>query len=251
MEPLAHVQAIRLAALLAQVRSGAAYGCGSASELDRLPPYGRVWSCGRHRMTDRLPRFPAPRSDDLSRRRDIGSTSPGPAATIIGMPRSDVPPTWDERTMLTTFLDYVRECAVAKCDDLSAENAGTAPLPESPLMTMAGIVNHLRWVEFWWFEVMLLGEEDRGPWTDEDPDREFRIAVEFPLAQVIDEYKAQCARVNELIADLDLETPTKRTISTGDPVTLRWVIFHLIEETARHNGHLDVVRELVDGVRGS
>jgi hypothetical protein len=75
----------------------------------------------------------------------------------------DTPPAWDERTQLTTFLDYARNIARAKCEGVSAENARKALLPGSPLMTMSGVINHLRWVEYYWFQVVFLGEEDRGP----------------------------------------------------------------------------------------
>jgi hypothetical protein len=111
-------------------------------------------------------------------------------------------------------------------------------------------VSHLRWVEYSWFQVVLLGEQDHGPWTEEDPDREMRIAVEVPIAQLLDEYEEQCARYRDLVASLDLDTPSKRPVS-GRPVTLRWILFHLVEETARHNGHLDILRELADGVTGT
>jgi uncharacterized damage-inducible protein DinB len=87
-------------------------------------------------------------------------------------------------------------------------------------MTLAGLVNHLRWVEYFWLQVMLLGEEDHGPWTEEDPDREMRIAVEVPIAQLLDEYEAQCARYRELVASLDLDTPSKRPVRGGGPS--RW-----------------------------
>jgi hypothetical protein len=87
-------------------------------------------------------------------------------------------------------------------------------------------------------QVMLLGEDDRGPWTEEDPDREMRISTDIPLAQLLADYEQQCARSRELVASLDLDTLSKKPISTGQPVTLRWNLFHLIEETARHKGHL-------------
>ncbi|HEV8651200.1 MAG TPA: DinB family protein [Actinomycetes bacterium] len=167
------------------------------------------------------------------------------------MTRSDIPPSWDERTMLATFLDYARATVHAKCVGLAEEDARRAPLPGSPLMTISGLVSHLHWVEYSWFEVMLLGQDDHGPWTDDDPDREMRIGVEVPIARLLDEYEAQCQRYRELVAGLDLETWSKRTISTGEPVTLRWILFHLIEETARHNGHIDILRELADGVTGT
>ena len=164
------------------------------------------------------------------------------------MPRTDVPPAWDEVTILTAFLDYVRATVHAKCEHLA--DARRAPLSTSPLMTLAGLVNHLRWVEYYWFQVMLLGEEDHGPWTEGDPDREMRVALEVPIIQLLDEYQSQCARYRDLVASLDLDTASKRPVS-GRPVTLRWILFHLIEETARHNGHLDILRELADGVTGT
>lgn len=166
------------------------------------------------------------------------------------MDRTDMPPAWDERTMLATFLDYARATVRAKCEGVSEERARSAPLATSPLMTLSGLVSHLRWVEYWWFEVRLLGGEDRGPWTDEDPDREMRIALQVPIAQLLDEYEAQAARSRELVASLDLDTPAQRPGRHGEPITLRWILFHLIEETARHNGHLDILRELADGVTG-
>jgi Protein of unknown function (DUF664) len=78
-----------------------------------------------------------------------------------------------------------------------------------------------------------------------------RIAVGIPIARLLADYERQCARSRELGASLDLDTPSKRTVSTGEPVTLRWILLHVIDETARHNGHLDLLRELADGVTGT
>lgn len=171
--------------------------------------------------------------------------------TLRASRTDDVPPAFDERTIITTLLDYARDTAVAKCAGISEQDARRAPLPTSPLMTMSGLVHHLRWVEHHWIEVTLLGGEDRGPWTDDDPDREMRIAVDLPIAQLLADYQAACDRHRELVASLDLDTPSKGQLDWRDePVTLRWILFHLIEETSRHNGHLDILRELADGVKG-
>ncbi len=165
--------------------------------------------------------------------------------------RTDVPDAWDERSVLTTFLDYARATVHAKCQDISEEHARQAPLPGSPLMTISGLVSHLHWVEYSWIQVTLLGEENHGPWTDEDPDREMRIAVDIPIRQLLADYAAQCERYSQLVATLDLDTPSVGKLRDGRPLTLRWILFHLIEETARHNGHLDLLRELADGVTGA
>lgn len=162
----------------------------------------------------------------------------------------DTPPAWDERTQLTTFLDYARDTARAKCEGVSPENAHKALLPGSPLMSMGGVISHLRWVEYFWFQVVFLGQEDQGPWTEEDPDREMRIAVDYPLTQLLDEYAEQSARYRDLAAGNDLDKRAKRPISDGRHVDLRWVLLHLVEETARHNGHLDILREMLDGTTG-
>jgi len=163
----------------------------------------------------------------------------------------DIPSNWDERTILTTFLDYARDTVHAKCAGLSDAGARRAPLPGSPLMTISGVVNHLRWVESSWIEATLLGRTIDTPSTDDDPDREFRIALEVPLTQLLAEYRAVCARHRDLVASLDLDTPSRGALGwRAEPVTLRWILFHLTEETARHNGHLDILRELADGARG-
>ncbi len=99
--------------------------------------------------------------------------------------RTDKPTAWDERSTLQTMLTYVRETAIAKCEGLSDELAGQAPLATSPLTSIGGFVNHLRWVEHSWFETVFLGEPDRGPWTDEEPDREMTLGAQGPLAQVL------------------------------------------------------------------
>jgi uncharacterized damage-inducible protein DinB len=179
-------------------------------------------------------------------------TSESASQSIAAGRADDVPPSWDERTTLTTMLDYARDTVHAKCAGLSDADARLAPLPGSPLMTISGLVSHLRWVESSWIEAKMLGGTIDAPWTDDDPDREFRIAVEVPLAQLLAEYRAACARHRDLVASLDLDTPSRGALEwRAEPITLRWVLLHLAEETARHNGHLDILRELADGTRGS
>ncbi|MGR8009837.1 DinB family protein [Streptomyces hypolithicus] len=166
------------------------------------------------------------------------------------MTRTDMSPAPDERASLATFLDYVRDTARAKCEDVSQDDVRKAPLVGSPLMTLGGLISHLHWVEYYWFQVVFLGEEDAGPWTEDDPDREMRIALDIPLAELLSGYDAQCARYRQLVAAHDLDSVAKRANGSGGRVNLRWILLHLIEETARHNGHLDVLRELADGRTG-
>jgi len=188
---------------------------------------------------------PAILSEDLIR-------AAAAAAPVTASSRTDdIPASWDERTVLATMLDYVRDTVHVKCAGLTDEQARRAPLPGSPLTTISGLVSHLRLVEYYWIRVVLLGEQDQMPVTDDDPDAEMRLALSIPLARLLAEYRASCEQLRQLVAPLDLDTASRGTMSwRTEPVTLRWVLLHLIEETARHNGHIDILREMADGVTG-
>jgi uncharacterized damage-inducible protein DinB len=188
---------------------------------------------------------PAILSEDLIR-------AAAAAAPVTASSRTDdIPPSWDERTVLASMLDYVRDTVHLKCAGLTDEQARRAPLPGSPLTTISSLVSHLRWVEYYWIRVVLLGEQDQAPITDDDPDAEMRLALSIPLARLLAEYRASCEQLRQLVAPLDLDTSSRGTMSwRTEPVTLRWVLLHLIEETARHNGHIDILREMADGVTG-
>ena len=186
-----------------------------------------------------------------------GSTIPGDEPPEPAQPErarsDDVPATWDERTTLTTMLEYVRDTVQAKCAGLSDAHARRAPLVTSPLTTISSLVSHLGRVEHYWIEVILLGSQDHGPWAgSDDPDREMTMGLEIPLRELLAGYRAGCDRRRELVRGLDLDTPSKGELPwRAEPVTLRWILFHLIEETARHNGHIDILREMADGVTGT
>jgi hypothetical protein len=165
--------------------------------------------------------------------------------------RMDLPPAFDERTALTAMLTYVRLTVHAKCADLAQHHAAAVPVPTSPLTTIAGIVNHLRWVETYWIDVAYLGGEDRTPSTIDDPDVEMRAGPQRPLAELLAGYAAQAAHTDEILASRDWDSESvRRNRVTGRPLALRWIVLSLIEETARHNGHLDLLREMADGVTG-
>ncbi|QRN79434.1 MAG: DinB family protein [Nocardiopsis sp. BM-2018] len=164
--------------------------------------------------------------------------------------RVDPPMAADERTMLLAWLDWHRATVHRKCAGLAAELSSSAPLPSSPMSTIGGIVSHLRWVEAFWFEVVMLNQPDVAPYSVEDPDAEFRIGARRPLDELLAEYAAQCERSREITSRLELGNSSRRVLTERGRVTLRWVLMHMVEETARHNGHLDVLRELADGTTG-
>jgi uncharacterized damage-inducible protein DinB len=165
--------------------------------------------------------------------------------------RTDLPAAFDERAIVTQFLKYVRLTVHAKCLDLSPSGATRTPLPGSPAMSVAGLVSHLRWSEAFWIDVIFLGQPNHWPGTDDDSELQMRAGLERPLADLLDEYAVQAAHTDEIIASHDWDSASARSDGeSAQPVTLRYIAMHLIEETARHNGHLDILRELVDGVTG-
>ncbi len=152
-----------------------------------------------------------------------------------------------ERELLTGFLDFQRATAVMKATGLTDEQS-RRPLVASRLTAVGPLLSHLRYVERYWFAVLFDGQEDT--WAEEltsDPDIEFRIALDVPLPRLIADYEAQCAANREIAARHDLDATSAHR---GEPVNLRWVLIHMIEETARHVGHLDLLRENIDGATG-
>lgn len=160
--------------------------------------------------------------------------------------RVDPPMTGGELAQLTGFLDFLRATVHLKAAGLSEEDAHRSTL-RSPLMTIANIVSHLRWVERYWFSEILGAVPNEPPDTDDDPNGDFTAGEGRPLADLLAEYAAECEASRHVVARLDLETevPFRDRL-----VSVRWVVIHMIEETGRHAGHLDIVRENLDGVTG-
>ncbi|GAA1039648.1 DinB family protein [Virgisporangium ochraceum] len=168
---------------------------------------------------------------------------------MVTPPRERPPFVADERTQLVGWYDLQRSIVAWKCEGLSDEDARRSVIPTSPLLTAAGVVSHLRWTEHLWFEVLFLGgSSDGNPQFDEGY-ADWHTA-DTPLSTLLDGYADQCTRSNEIIAAHDLDSPGRHPDHRSAAASLRWMIIHMIEETARHAGHLDTVRELVDGRKG-
>jgi uncharacterized damage-inducible protein DinB len=159
--------------------------------------------------------------------------------------------TADERTSLIGWLDLQRSLVRPKCEGLSEADAHRQLLPTSPLTTVAGLVSHLRWVEYSWFTENLLGTPDTGqtPFTEGGhPDAEMFVDHRA-LPDLLDEYDAECARSNEILAGVSLDDMEQTTLPMRGPASTRYILNHMLEETARHLGHLDILCELLDGRR--
>jgi uncharacterized damage-inducible protein DinB len=168
--------------------------------------------------------------------------------------RTDPPDSGSERDLLTAFLDYQRETVLLKTEGLTAEQLART-IPSSSL-TLAGLLNHLALVEDSWFPERFAGQPENPLWAgvdwETDPDSEFRTATELEPGELRARYADACARSRDVVAaaaSLDeLSAGTSRR--TGNRWDLRWILLHMIEETARHAGHADLLREAVDGATG-
>jgi len=164
------------------------------------------------------------------------------------MNRPEAPRLGDERDQLDGFLDFLRATVVLKANGLTDHQARSPLIASSPLTTVAGVVAHLTYVEHAWFCQVLDGQPN--PLAErlaEDPDAEFRAGHHTPLPEVVAAYQAQCATSRRIAAGLPLTA--EGTHRTGQ-VNLRWILIHMVEETARHAGHLDLLREHADGSTG-
>lgn len=152
----------------------------------------------------------------------------------------------DERGTLTGLLDFLRSTVELKFAGLTDEQAHARPVQPSAL-TPGGIVKHLTGVERFWFAIDFAGLDVDWPWTEEDPHGCFPLDAGDTVDRLLASYRAECARSREITAAASLDD---RARSEGMTFTLRYALAHLIEETARHVGHLDLLRESTDGAVG-
>lgn len=165
------------------------------------------------------PTSPRPRR----RRKDTGPawTAPGEQATLVG------------------FLDYLRDSIAGKVAGVPEPQVRTAGVPSGT--SLLGLIKHLAHVERFYF----LGE------PIVDLRRTLRPDPQETVDGLLADYRETIARANEVVAGwTDLAGPAPRPPGRGLPPTRRWVLVHMIEETARHAGHADILREQIDGSTG-
>lgn len=157
-----------------------------------------------------------------------------------------VPFTGDEKISLRTSLDRHRDVVLWKIEGLDDEQLRARMTPSGT--SLLGLVKHLAAVEYGWFCETFGRETEPLPFDDDDPEADLRVTPSESTADIIAFYGRARAAADEVIGQLDLED--LGTAWFGNQVSLRWVLIHMIEETARHAGHMDIVRELIDGATG-
>jgi uncharacterized damage-inducible protein DinB len=171
--------------------------------------------------------------------------------------RPEPPIAADETATLLGFLDYQRATLAWKCGGVDA--AGMRATVGVSTMTLGGLLKHMAYVENSWFSRSLHGRDPEPPWHavdwNADPDWEWHTAADDAPDELLALWRSACERSRELVADAltdggGLDRLAQRTWPDGTAPSLRWIVCHMIEEYARHNGHADLLRESVDGATG-
>ena len=157
------------------------------------------------------------------------------------------PKTGPGKETLLTLLDNNRAVMVWKLDGLTLEEASRPAVASGT--SLLGLVKHLAYVERWWFDDFFAGNAVDYPWSEEDPDADFRIEEGETVDDAISLYTEAVARSNELVAEAQMDDLSVGSRG-GERFALRWIVAHMIEETARHAGQADIIRELIDGATG-
>ena len=164
------------------------------------------------------------------------------------MSRSEVSPV-SERAGLREFLDYQREALIDKLQGVTDEQARTTPTSSS--LSLLSLIKHSAIWERRWFQVIVAGRSLPDEWPEvrsEQLDPTFQLADEDTVETVVADYREQIAASDEILSNFDLDAPCAWPEMADQ--NLRWVALHMIEETARHAGHADIIRETIDGSRG-
>jgi uncharacterized damage-inducible protein DinB len=157
-----------------------------------------------------------------------------------------VPFTGDEKQSLHVSLDRHRDVVLWKLNRLTDEQLRQPMVPSGT--SMLGLVKHLAAVEYSWFCQTFGRKTEPLPFDDNDPDADLRVESHETTDDIVGFYGRARAAADQVIDELSVDDIG--TAWFGDTVSLRWVLIHMIEETARHAGHLDIVRELIDGATG-
>ena len=153
----------------------------------------------------------------------------------------------DEKDDLLRFLEYQRASVLSIVDGLDEGSWQRSIVPSG--WTPAGLVQHLGDAERHWFQAVVTGSEVDLPWDERRPpyDPEAPFVSDWPGPEVVAYYREQCRRSDEVLAVTPMSVPPRGQHRGEEVSSVRWVVLHMIEETAAHSGHLEIARELLDG----
>ncbi|WP_405568318.1 DinB family protein [Streptomyces sp. NBC_01167] len=163
--------------------------------------------------------------------------------------RTEPSTTAGEQAMLTGWLEFHPETLELKCAGLTDEQLRERSVPPSGI-SLLGLVRHMAEVERGWFRDVFAGEDVRTLYCEEDRDGDFHVTDQDTWSDARTAWQTEIARARELVAGRSLDDVAAGTTRSGRAFNLRWIMTHMIEEYARHNGHADLVRERIDGATG-
>ena len=164
------------------------------------------------------------------------------------MPTPEASPA-TERSGLREFLDYQREALITKVQGLSDTQARQTPTVSQ--LSLLSILKHSAIWERRWFQVIVAGHSSVEDWPEaesQEQDSTFRLSDQDTIETIVADYRMQIAASNEILSSFSLDVPCAWPDMADQ--NLRFVALHMIEETARHAGHADIIRESIDGARG-
>jgi uncharacterized protein DUF664 len=150
------------------------------------------------------------------------------------------------------FLDFVRVTSINKLAGLTEEQARATPLPSSPVMSPLGLIKHLTAVQRQHIQIHIGGHDLPSLWRADDHDYEFRIGADETIDSVVAAFDDEWERSRATLSGLDMPNidMEARIVAYGQPNRVGRLLIDVVQESARHLGHLDIVRELIDGATG-
>lgn len=153
-----------------------------------------------------------------------------------------------EKEVLAGFLDHYRHTLLEICSGLDEEQLRRPMVPSGT--SLLGIVKHLAYVERGWFQENVANEPFEYPFDIDDPVADFRIEEGETAEAIFALYREACDRSRAALAEASLDDVVQNPDRSRD-YNVRWIVVHMIEETARHAGHADILREQIDGKTGA
>ena len=179
-----------------------------------------------------------------------------------GRSEGDFAPTWadddrpriprvaPEREALEAYLEYYRATVTMKCRGLTREQARTQSMPPST-MSLHGLIRHLAGVERWWFQQNFVRRDVPFLYfTADNPNLDFEPPPDADFAADLEAWRGECAISRQIVAAHDLDD-TARPLDWHEDIDLRWLVLRMITEYAQHCGHIDLLREGIDGMTGA
>jgi uncharacterized damage-inducible protein DinB len=155
----------------------------------------------------------------------------------------------DESETLGGFLEWYRAVVERKLEGLTLDAARTVRTPTG--MSALGIVKHLGWVERGWFREIFAGEDVETVDWEDDNSAEFALDSDDTVDSILAFYRTEVDHSRRVVAESpSLDALSAKATKFRERVSLRWILVHMLEETARHAGHLDLMREAIDGRTG-